>query len=149
MQNKKQFFSIGIRGIALLLTVFSIFYFSWTPDASLHSESYLPLWIVNWSNENFNLRTAVPFVLFGFLLEELSFLIVKINFKSNKFSHRKFYFGFSLFIVLVAEIGQFFCGRTPDIMDVFYGLLGSFIGALLYYLFRKLIQQIKLNAKQT
>jgi hypothetical protein len=46
-----------------------IFYFSWIPDSNLKSESYLPLWILNWSNYYFNLRTAVPFVVFGFLLD--------------------------------------------------------------------------------
>ena len=131
------------------LFVFSIFYFSWISDASLQSETYLPSWIVDWSNKNNNLRTAVPFIFFGFLLEEVSFLIVNVNSKKNALSIRKTHFGFALFIVLVAEIGQFFCGRNPDILDVVYGLLGSFIGGLLYYLFRKLIQQIKLNAKQT
>jgi hypothetical protein len=53
----------------LLLTNLVIFYFSRIPDSNLKSESYLPLWILNWSNYYFNLRTAVPFVVFGFLLD--------------------------------------------------------------------------------
>lgn len=140
MQIKKSGFFIGISALGLLFIVFSIFYFSWIPDPSFQSETYLPLWIVNWSNENYNLRTAVPFVLLGFLLEGLSVLILKVNSKKNTFSIRKLHFGFAFLVVFVAEIGQFFFGRNPDFLDVVYGLIGSFFGGLIYYLFRKLIQ---------
>jgi hypothetical protein len=55
--------------VLLILIGVGIFYFSWIPDSDLKSEGYLPLWVLNWSNYYFNLRTAVPFVVFGFLLD--------------------------------------------------------------------------------
>jgi hypothetical protein len=36
-----------------------------------NSSPYFPLWLRDWSNEYFNLRTAVPFVIWVFLLEAL------------------------------------------------------------------------------
>lgn len=129
-----------IISVALILCILFIFYYSWLPDASLYSETYLPKWIINWSNENYNLRTAVPFILLGFLLEELSFLVLKVNYKQSTFSIRKLHLGFTLLVVLIAETGQIFCGRNPDVLDVGYGFLGSFIGGIIYYLCKKLIQ---------
>jgi len=140
MQNKISVFFIAIAVVGLIFILFSIFYFSWTSDPSFKSETYLPIWVIHWSNENYNLRTAVPFVFFGFLLEKLSFLIIKVNSKKTTFSIRKLNFCLAFLVVFVAEIGQFFCARQPDVLDVMYGLLGSFIGGLVYYLFRKLIQ---------
>jgi glycopeptide antibiotics resistance protein len=113
-----------------------IFYFSWIPDSNLKSESYLPLWLLNGSNYYFNLRTAVPFVVFGFLLDVY-------NSKKSTRKKRKVRFtiwlrnSVMLFIVVcLAEGGQFFVlNRHPDLADVLFGFLGSQLGFLLYYIY--------------
>lgn len=131
--------------LLLFLVIGAVFYFSWLSDPSLSSETYLPRWILNWSNHYYNLRTAVPFIGLGFLLEvygdrsDLNEVISnkKLNFIQN--------IVFAAIIVCIAEGGQFLIQRrSPDFMDVFYGIVGSIIGALSYNVLKK----IK-NAKQT
>lgn len=127
--------------LLLVVVIGAVFYFSWLPDPGLSSETYLPRWLLNWSNHYYNLRTAVPFLAVGFLLElytenNVSY-IKNLNFVQN--------LGIAALIVCVAEGGQFIIEkRSPDFMDVFYGIAGSLIGALGYNLLKK----IK-NAKQT
>jgi glycopeptide antibiotics resistance protein len=124
--------------LLLLIVVSSVFYFSWLPDPTFKNETYLPKWLVDWSNNNYNLRTAVPFVGLGFLLESYSQQKV-----SNKNNYTLFFgllknITLAAVIVLVAEAGQFFIQhRNQDLADVFYGILGSLSGALLYHLFKK------------
>lgn len=124
--------------LLLLLIIGIVFYFSWLPDPSLKSESYLPNWLLNWSNQYYNLRTAVPFVVVGFLLEAYSY------FKgSNELKHHKKLsfiqnIGIAAIIVGIAEGGQFIIhNRSPDLMDVFYGIIGSILGATGYNLLNK------------
>nr|WP_238567392.1 VanZ family protein [Flavobacterium sp. 83] len=121
----------------LLITI-SIFYFSWIPDNKLASETYLPLWLLNWSNTYFNLRTAVPFVIFGFFLEALFSLKNKLQKNKNRFG---FWFRNSavvLVVVCLAEGGQFFISkRHPDIMDVMFGIIGSQIGFVAFYILKR------------
>jgi glycopeptide antibiotics resistance protein len=126
-------------GIVVLLTLVCVvvFYFSWISDAQFTSESYLPLWLRDWSNEFFNLRTAVPFVAFGFLLEAWSF--VNASSKKNKFNFWFRNLCLATFVVCVAEGGQFFIlNRHPDIMDVLYGVLGSQVGFFAFHFIKKL-----------
>jgi hypothetical protein len=60
-----------IKIVKLLLSLFigAVFYFSWLPSPDLRTESFLPLWLSEWSNYYYNLRTAIPFVAIGFLIE--------------------------------------------------------------------------------
>jgi glycopeptide antibiotics resistance protein len=125
-------------GIVVLLILISvgIFYFSWIPDSNLKSESYLPLWLLNWSNYYFNLRTAVPFVALGFLLD--AYYSKKSTLKKRKVRF-SIWFRNSIAAVVVAffaEGGQFFVlNRHPDLMDVLFGVAGSQLGFLLYYIY--------------
>jgi glycopeptide antibiotics resistance protein len=120
----------------LLLTTLVIFYFSWISDSNLKSESYLPLWLLNWANYYFNLRTAVPFVAFGFLLKACNSKKSTVKKRRSKFS---LWFRNSIAAVVVAflaEGGQFFVlNRHPDLADVLFGFLGSQLGFLLYYIY--------------
>lgn len=125
----------------LLLVIGAVFYFSWLPDPGFASEHYLPRWLLNWSNHFYNLRTAVPFLAVGFLLEAYTEnnvdYIKNLSFVQN--------IGIAGVIACIAEGGQFIIERrSPDFMDVFYGIAGSLIGALGYNLLKKLR-----NAKQT
>ncbi|WP_289661595.1 VanZ family protein [Flavobacterium panacagri] len=131
--------------VLLFLVVGAVFYFSWLSDPSLSTETYLPRWLLNWSNHYYNLRTAVPFVVLGFLLE----IYTEQNNINEVNNNKKLNFVQNIIIaaviVCVAEGGQFLVQRrSPDLMDIFYGIVGSLIGALGYNLLKK----IK-NAKQT
>lgn len=129
----------------IIVVIIVVFYFSWLPDPSFINENYLPKCIINWSNQNYNLRTAVPFLAVGFLLEAYgddknsnkAYNTKKINIIQN--------IVISAIIVCIAEGGQFLIHkRSPDFSDVFYGISGSIIGSLSYYVLKKLK-----NAKQT
>lgn len=121
-----------MRSFVIALIIIGIFYLSWIPDSHFTSESYLPLWLRDWCNSFFNLRTAIPFIPFGFFLEAVlqSKDGIKTNFKcwfANLF--------LSTLVVSLAEGGQFFIlNRHPDVMDVFYGILGSQLGFFIHYI---------------
>lgn len=131
--------------LLLVLVIVVVFYFSWLSDPGFTSETYLPEWLLNWSNHYYNLRTAVPFLALGFLLE----VYTENSFSNEKDYNEKWSFiqntVIAIVIVIIAEGGQFLIEkRSPDLMDVFYGIIGSLIGALSYNLFKKLK-----NAEQT
>lgn len=124
--------------LILLFVIGVVFYFSWLPDPSLRTESYLPRWLLNWSNHYYNLRTAVPFLAVGFLLE--AYVQQKSSNETNQSKNLNFIqnIGIAAIIVCIAEGGQFIVQkRNPDIMDVFYGIIGSIAGGLFYNLFKK------------
>ncbi len=124
--------------VLFIFVIAAVFYFSWLPDPSFKDETYLPKWLLKWSDHYYNLRTAIPFLVVGFLLE--SYTQKK---DSNEIDYSKNLnfiqnIGISTIIVCIAEGGQFLIQkRNPDLMDVFYGILGSFIGALAFNLFKR------------
>jgi glycopeptide antibiotics resistance protein len=127
--------SKGIICLFILITV-SIFYFSWIPDSQFTSESYLPEWLRDWSNSYFNLRTAVPFVGFGFLLDACTSKIDTVEKRRFKFSSWFRNSGAAMVVAFLAEGGQFFVlNRHPDLADVLFGVAGSQLGFLLYYIY--------------
>ncbi|WP_269227374.1 VanZ family protein [Flavobacterium eburneipallidum] len=137
------------KKIVLLLLLFVIavvFYFSWLPDSTFKNETYLPVWLLNWSNHYYNLRTAVPFLAVGFLLEAYA-----QHKRSNDIGYDKNLnflqnIGVSTFIVCVAEGGQFLIQkRNQDLEDVFYGILGSIIGVLVYFLFNRVRKKCEIG----
>ena len=136
------------KKIVLLLLLFVIgivFYFSWLPNPRLESESYLPKWLLNWSNYYYNLRTAVPFVAVGFLLEAYTDHVSSNKTNHNENSNFIQNIGIATIIVCIAEGGQFLIQkRNPDLMDVFFGILGSFVGGLGYYFF-----DVMMNSKRS
>lgn len=120
--------------LILFLVIAAIFYYSWLPDPDFKKETYLPKWLVNWSNKYYNLRTCIPFIAVGFLLEDLVQGMTSIEYFNKNLNFIQ-NIAISITIVCVAEAGQFLIHkRNPDLMDVFYGILGSLIGGLLYYL---------------
>jgi glycopeptide antibiotics resistance protein len=119
--------------VLVLACISTVFYFSWLPSPDLGTETYIPSWLCDWSNYYYNLRTAVPFVAIGFLLEMAS----RIKNPISPFSNSPPFFiqniSISAAVVCIAEGGQFFIqNRNPDGMDVFFGILGSGIGSLGY-----------------
>lgn len=122
----------------LFIVVGLVFYYSWIPDQRLTSETYLPQWLLDWSNKYYNLRTAVPFVAFGNLLQAYS-----MNRQpSHKIVNTNLIFMQNLavagIVACIAEGGQFMVkDRSPDIMDIYFAIIGSLVGATLYNLFNK------------
>lgn len=124
--------------LLLLFVISSVFYFSWLPDPAFKSETYLPKWLVDWSNNNYNVRTAVPFVGLGFLLEAFSRQKRSNEIQYNTYLNLIKNIGISALIVCIAEAGQFFIQkRNQDLADVFYGIIGSLLGAVVYNFFRR------------
>lgn len=122
-----------------IFVIAAVFYFSWLPDPSFQNETYLPRWLIQWSDYYYNLRTAIPFLAVGFLLEAYT-----QEKHTNEIKYRKNYsliqnIGIAVIIVCIAEGGQFLIQkRNPDLLDVFYGIVGSLIGALIYNLYNRL-----------
>lgn len=127
-------FLYKIRLFFLFLCLCSVMYFSWLPQPDFQNEHYLPLWLIRWSSTYGNLRTAVPFVLIGFLLHSHSANKKNVNQLDNGRINFIFNTSISAFIISVAEVGQFFIhSRSPDLMDIFFGVVGSVAGGLIYY----------------
>ncbi|MGQ7947237.1 VanZ family protein [Flavobacterium sp. WC2509] len=121
------------------IVVILVFYYSWLPDSNMSSETYLPKWLLDWSNHYYNLRTAIPFTAFGYLLEVYSQRknINKMDVNKNLIFMQNL--GVAGAIASIAECGQFLIkGRNPDLMDIYFGVIGSLCGALLYNLFYKM-----------
>lgn len=124
---------------------------SWLPNGNLGKETHLPLWLLNWSNTHFNLRTAIPFIALSFLLQAWFTMDTNKSIKKTKTPFWMWNLSLGIVLVCLAEFGQFFRShRHPDFADVMYGVLGSFSGVLLYYFVQLLIQLIFIkNEKQT
>jgi glycopeptide antibiotics resistance protein len=113
--KKKNYLVRVIIYLCSLLCIAYIFYLSWLPNGNLGKGSFLPQWLLDWSNINYNVRTAFPFLALGYLLA----------------LNQKVYVAFSvcMIIVCLAEAGQWYLpGRHPDLMDVLYGAFGALIG---------------------
>ena len=120
--------------VVFFICVLAIFYYSWLPDPRFEKEIYLPWWLLNWSNTYFNLRTAVPFVPLGFLLEAYASIPTRFFIVKSKVPFRIRNTLITVVIVLIAEGGQFFiANRHPDITDITFAILGSTFGSILHY----------------
>lgn len=124
----------------LILVIGVVFYFSWLSDPSLNTETYLPRWLLNWSNEYYNLRTAVPFTALGFLLETNSNRKKSCNTNTNRNLSFMQNLCIAALVAFIAEGGQFLLqNRNPDVMDIYFAIIGSLFGGLGYNLLSVLI----------
>lgn len=128
---------IGLNAILFLICTAAIFYYSWLPSSNLRTETYLPQFLINWTSEYLNLRTAVPFLALGYLCEVREDIT---DYKTIKhFFARPQTIIICAVIVCLAEAGQFFISdRHPDFMDVFFGVVGGFCGGTAARSFKKL-----------
>ena len=128
----------AITTVLFLICTAAICYYSWLPSSNLRTETYLPQFIIEWTNEYLNLRTAVPFLLLGFLCQtgwESAAVCKKKNFL---FAGRNTIIICTV-IVCLAEAGQFFISdRHPDFMDIFFGIAGGIFGGTVAISFKKL-----------
>lgn len=89
----------------------------------------MPSWLNNWSNLHGQLRTAVPFIPLGFLL----------NSYSKKWVISLAGLLISFFVVVIAELGQYFIPtRYPDPMDILYGIVGALLGMMIQIIYKKI-----------
>lgn len=124
---------------AFLLCVAGIFYYSWLPNPRFETETYLPLWLRNWSNTYFNLRTAIPFIPLGYLLEAWASIPTKIFVAKKSFPLRIKTTLIATVIIWLAEGGQFFiANRNPDSLDIVFGIMGSSCGSIIHYCIKNL-----------
>lgn len=87
----------------------------------------------------------MPFFFIGFVLEIKSSNYNYSVTQKIKISVKNLLL--SLALVSIAEIGQFFIvHRSPDLMDVFYGFLGSVLGVLVFYLFNFFLSLVSSNS---
>ncbi len=124
----------------LFFVIVAVFYYSWLPNPDLRNETYLPKWLLNWSNYYYNVRTAVPFVALGYLLETYSNKrsTNEINLEKKMIFIQNI--GIAAVVACIAEGGQFLIKRrSPDLMDVFFGIIGSIIGGLGFHFVNKIM----------
>lgn len=124
--------------VMFLICTAGIFYYSWLPSSNLNTETYLPQIIIDWTNEYLNFRTAVPFVILGFLCEVLLESALEYPYNKMIFVHLQTVLICTV-IVCAAEAGQFFISdRHPDTMDIFFGIAGGIFGGACALVFKKL-----------
>ena len=120
-----KFFKVGL----VLVFIGIIFLFSWLNSPDFANVPLMPNWLNNWSNVHGQLRTGAPFIPLGFLL----------NSYSKKWSISLIGLLISFFVVVIAELGQYFIPtRYPDPMDVFYGIVGALIGMMIQIIYKKI-----------
>ena len=120
-----KFFKVGL----VLVFIGGIFVFSWLNSPDFANVPLMPNWLNNWSNVHGQLRTGAPFIPLGFLL----------NSYSKKWSISLIGLLISFFVVVIAELGQYFIPtRYPDPMDVFYGIVGALIGMMIQIIYKKI-----------
>ena len=106
-----------------------IFLFSWLNSPDFANVPLMPNWLNNWSNLHGQLRTGAPFIPLGFLL----------NSYSKKWSISLTGLLISFFVVVIAELGQYFIPtRYPDPMDILYGIIGALIGMIFQIIYQKI-----------
>ncbi len=133
--------------LAVLLCVAGIFYYSWLPNPRFETETYMPLWLLRWSNTYFNMRTAIPFIPLGYLTAAWVSIPNKALVTKSSLFFRIKTFLLAIIVVCLAEGGQYFLkDRHPDLMDVFFGLLGSVAGSCMYHLIQKINLLLTKNA---
>ena len=118
-----------IKGIIAILFILIIFYLSWLRNPNFERIGFIPKWLNDWSNIHGQLRTAVPFIPLGFLL----------NTYKKKWIISLTGLLICFLVVCIAEIGQFFIiTRVTDTVDIFFGVVGALFGMVLQNIFKKI-----------
>ena len=73
--------------LTMLLIIGVVFYFSWLSDLRFLNQTYLPNWLLEWSNRYYNLRTVKPFITFWYLLEFYSEELSSIEMSNMNFKY--------------------------------------------------------------
>ncbi|MGR3812141.1 VanZ family protein [Jiulongibacter sp. NS-SX5] len=103
--------------------------FSWLPSPQLKETGLFPGELGEWVDENYNMRTAVPFVFLGVGLRALNSRLpfMKALLKVLLIA---------IVLVTLVELGQLFLpARHFDIRDILWAGAGAILGALIHELF--------------
>ncbi len=112
-----------------ILVILAICIFSWLPNPQLKDTGLFPGIFGEWVDENYNMRTAVPFVLLGFGLRALNSLTSLIKDLLRILV-------IAIVLVTLVELGQLFLpARHFDIQDILWAGAGAILGALIHELF--------------
>lgn len=104
-----------------LILIFCVLFFSWLPYPSFRELSFLPNWLVKWTDEYGNLRTAIPFVPLSIFLRATT--------------SKSYCFCTCLSLAIIAETGQLLLPlRNFDIVDIGYASMGSLIGLCILFM---------------
>jgi glycopeptide antibiotics resistance protein len=115
-----------------------IVYFSWISSPRLGWNAYVPNWIALWADkqDNYNFRTAIPFVFLGFT----SGILIVFNKATHNWWLRSWLV--QSLLVTIVELGQLFRPlRSFDVIDIAWGMAGSGFSLLLVYGFSKLLKK--------
>jgi len=110
----------------LIIGTAVIFYLSWLPKPDIGRLPFFPGWLGKWIDANGNLRTAVPFVFLGALMEVWFYKRIKVP-------QRPLLIISILFVIVsAAEVGQLFIPKRHfDWIDIAWGTTGSITGILI------------------
>jgi len=108
-----------LKSILIFILILIVLFFSWLKNPNFDQIAVIPSWLNNWSNLHGRIRTAVPFIPLGFILNTYR--------KKWKLSISGLLL--CLIVVVIAELGQYLIPtRYPDIFDVLFGILGALLG---------------------
>lgn len=116
-----------------------IIYLSWISSPRFAWNAYVPDWIAHWADkqENDNFRTAIPFIGLGFVSGFLMILS-----KVSQGWWFRCWLIHSLLIIIV-EMGQLLRPlRSFDVMDIFWGMLGSGLSLFIMYKINEILQKL-------
>ena len=132
-------FIIGVATGILL-----VFLLSWLPSPDIGDALPFPAWLRKWTNDNMNLRTAVPFLFLGWIAE------LFLSKKKAGNAARLWTLVLLVSIVSIAEIGQLWLPKRHfDWGDIGYGIAGSLLGMASAQVSCRIIYRfIKNNASQ-
>jgi uncharacterized protein YacL len=127
-----------LKTVIILIGVGLIFYLSWVSNPDLVHVWFIPKWLAKWTDtrSHQNIRTAVPFVFLGLIIE-------LFDAPKSLSKYRLLLSWLALVgVVIIAELGQLLRPyRTFSWSDIGWGAIGAFVGLviarLLAYILRK------------
>lgn len=115
-----------LLSISIFIGISLVFWLSWLPYPNVGDVLPVPLWLRQWINVNYDIRTGIPFLFIGFFAE----CILHQQYKDWKY--RGWILLSLLGVVLVAEVGQLWLPRRHfGWWDIVYGGLGAIGGVLM------------------
>lgn len=115
----------------LTLLVLSVLYFSWLPEPSFRYLSFMPKWLIYWTDKYGRMRTAVPFIPISFI----AYAIWKDKKKKNLI------FLALWLLAFCAEFVQLFIPhRYFDLIDILWAVMGIILGRFLLLLAKNVIK---------
>ena len=123
------FVGLGLIGLSVLVL-------SWLPNPDIGNVLPVPGVLRQWVNANGNLRTAVPLLLLGGLVEGL------LPAAQSSWHNRLWAWVALLVLVVLAEIGQLWLPKRHfDWGDIGYGVVGAAVGMGIVFVFKKILQR--------